>query len=258
MKVTLLGTGTSQGIPIIGCICAACTSSDYRDNRTRCSALVETEAHNIILDVGPDFRQQALKHKLTNLTAVFLTHEHNDHVAGLDDLRPLIFRNGKSMPIYAEKRVLDDIKVRYKYAFTPQPYPGAPSFELNEIQPDQVVRIGELKIQARRVYHGGLPILAFVVQDQLAYLTDTNHVPEPTLSSLNDIPILVLDMLRVKKHHSHFDLISACELAASISARKTFLIHLSHLMGPTKEWERGLPSDVFPSYDGLSFDLPTD
>lgn len=258
MKFTLLGSGTSQGVPIIGCSCATCTSTDIRDIRTRCSALIESTTHNVIIDVGPDFRMQALGHQMKSLDAVLITHEHNDHVAGLDDLRPLMFKNRKPMPIYAEARVLSEIKKRYDYAFEPQPYPGAPSFELIEIKPGDVLSFGKIEVRAVRVYHGALPILAFTIQNQIAYLTDTNSVPKESLFSLNDIPILLLDMLREKKHHSHFDLKSACGFAASISAGKTFLIHLSHLMGPTREWERGLPTDIFPSYDGLTFDLPID
>ncbi len=258
MKFTLLGTGTSQGIPVIGCNCSTCLSEDIRDKRLRCSAYIHDDHHGILIDAGPDFRTQALLHSIKKVDAVFLTHEHNDHVAGLDDLRPFMFRSGKPMKIYAEERVLNDIKRRYGYAFIEQPYPGAPSFELLPIIPGQSFQIGSINLEAIRVLHGGLPILAYVVQKQLAYLTDTNEVPLETQRVIQGIPILILDALRRKSHHSHFSLDEAIEVAASIRAGQTFLIHLSHLMGPTREWEIALPRNVFPSYDNLTFDLHTD
>lgn len=231
-------------------------SKDPRDTRLRCSAVIESTSHNVIIDVGPDFRAQALHHGLQSLDAVFITHEHNDHVAGLDDLRPLMFKNRKPMPVYAEKRVLEDVKIRYKYAFEEQPYPGAPRFDLHEIKPEDVIQIGPIKIKAIRAFHGSLPILSFVIQDYCAYMTDINEIPEETRSVLDKIDVLIVDMLREKGHHSHFSFNDACAFAASISARQTFFIHLSHLMGPTNQWETRLPKGVFPSYDGLSFDLP--
>jgi len=258
LRFTLLGTGTSQGIPVIGCTCDTCLSADIRDKRRRCSAVIESSTHSAIIDVGPDFRGQALSHGLKGLDAVLLTHEHNDHVAGLDDLRPLIFKAMKPMKIYGEPRVLDDIRERYKYAFTPQPYPGAPSFDLVAVHPGDVIYVGDIKIEAYRTLHGHLPILGYVIQDQLAYLTDTNDVPDETVSAIRDIQILVLDMLREKKHHSHYNMSAAIETAASIRAGQTFFIHMSHLMGPTKLWEQSLPPDIFASYDGLSFELKTD
>jgi phosphoribosyl 1,2-cyclic phosphate phosphodiesterase len=258
VKFTLLGTGTSQGIPVIGCTCETCISSDVRDIRRRCSALISTATTNVMIDVGPDFRQQALDHQLKDLDAVVITHEHNDHVAGLDDLRPLIFARREPMRIYAERRVLDDIRLRYAYAFTPSPYPGAPSFELKEISPGSRLQIGDISLRAIRVFHGGLPILGFIIADKLAYLTDTNEVPVDTHEVLEDIPILILDMLRPQRHHSHNSLQEALEISASINAGRTFFIHMSHLMGPTATWEATLPPHIFPSYDGLSFDLLSD
>lgn len=255
MIFTLLGSGTSQGIPVIGCDCATCTSTDSRDKRFRCSAFVEDEDNAIIIDVGPDFRSQALHHGVSNIDAVFLTHEHNDHIIGLDDLRPMIFKSMKPMRIYAEPRVLDEIRDRFPYAFIEQPYPGAPRFELLSIIPGDRVSIGDITIEAVRSNHGNLPILSYVIQDQIAYMTDTNDIPEDTAEKVKDIPILILDMLRKKRHHSHFSFDEALEAAASINAGRTYFIHMSHLMGPTKEWESSLPQDIFPSYDGLSFEL---
>jgi len=255
LTFTLLGSGTSQGIPVIGCDCPTCLSTDSRDTRLRCSAVIEDDDTTVVIDVGPDFRMQALNHGLSNLDAVFITHEHNDHIIGLDDLRPMIFKNMKPMQIYAEPRVLDEIRHRFPYAFIEQTYPGAPRFELMPIHPGDRVQIGEIIIEAQRVYHGSLPILAYLIQDQIAYLTDTNHIPDNTAERITDIPILILDMLRKKRHHSHFSFDEAIDAAASIHAERTYFIHMSHLMGPTKEWETSLPEDIFPSYDGLTFDL---
>lgn len=255
MIFTLLGSGTSQGIPVIGCDCATCISADSRDKRYRCSAFVEDANHAVIIDVGPDFRTQALNHGVKNIDAVFLTHEHNDHIIGIDDLRPMIFKTMKPMRIYAEPRVLDEIRNRFPYAFIEQTYPGAPRFELLPIHPGDRISVGEITIEVLRVHHGNLPILSFVIQDQIAYLTDTNDIPEDTAERIENIPVLILDMLRKKRHHSHFSLDEAIQAAASIHAERTYFIHMSHLMGPTKEWESSLPEDIFPSYDGLSFEL---
>ncbi len=255
LKFTLLGTGTSQGIPVIGCRCPACISKDKRDERFRCSALIEDQTHRIIIDVGPDFRQQALRHELSDLDAVLITHEHNDHVIGLDDLRPLIFRRRTPMKIYAEVRVLDDIRKRFEYAFQEQYYPGAPSFELLPISPGDRLEWGEITVEVIRTMHGGLPIVSFIIQDRLAYLTDVNHVPEYSVEKLRNIETLILDALRREKHHSHNNLQDAIDFGVSINAGQTFLIHLSHMMGPTADWEKDLPGDVFPSYDNQSFDL---
>ena len=255
MKFTLLGTGTSQGVPVIGCTCDACVSKDSRDNRRRCSAILQDGQVNIVIDVGPDFRQQMLDQHVSDLEAVFITHEHNDHVIGLDDLRPLIFRRMKPMKIYAERRVLKEIKDRFKYAFETQAYPGAPAFSLQEIEPGDVINIGAAQIEVVRVMHGRLPILGFIINDKLAYLTDTNHIPGQTKHIIKGIPILILDMLREKAHHSHFHLSEAIKEAKQLEAKSTYFIHMSHGLGPTNKWEQVLPDNVYPSYDRLEFDL---
>lgn len=255
MRFELLGTGTSQGVPVIGCDCATCTSQDPRDNRLRCSALIQSQQHSIVIDVGPDFRQQMLRSHVNHLDAVLITHEHNDHIIGLDDLRPFMFRNMKPMTVYAERRVLDEIEERFAYAFIDHAYPGAPKFELKAISPGDNLVFGDIHIKAIRIMHGRLPILGFIVNDKLAYLTDTNHIGDEEKEELADLEVLILDMLRQKSHHSHFSLEQSVQAAQEIGAASTYFLHMSHLMGPTKEWEQILPPDVYPTYDGLTFDL---
>ena len=255
IEFTLLGTGTSQGIPVIGCACPTCVSDDVRDKRLRCSAVVESRNHAVVIDVGPDFRYQALRHGLKRLDAVVLTHEHNDHVIGLDDLRPFMFMNRKPMPIYGEERVLAEVKKRFAYAFTPSPYPGAPAFDLVPIVPGAIINIGDITLEAIRVMHGSLPILGYVIQKELAYCTDVNAIPPESIDKINGVKYFIVDALREGKHHSHNSLAEALTMKASVNASQTFLIHMSHIMGPTVEWEDQLPEDVFPSYDTLSFEL---
>jgi len=252
---TLLGSGTSQGIPVIGCTCDTCTSDDPRDNRLRCSAWIKSDQANIVIDVGPDFRQQCLRQGLTDLDAIFLTHEHNDHMIGLDDVRPLMFRARKPMKLYAEERVMEEVKERFAYAFTEQVYPGAPQFDLEKIKAGDTIQIGDINIRAIRSMHGRLPILGYVINDQIAYLTDSNSFPEETLNIVAGIDVLIIDMLRKREHHSHNNYDTAIQHISQIKAKKTYMIHMSHLMGPTRDWEAGLPADVFAGYDGLSLDL---
>lgn len=254
MKVTLLGTATSQGIPVIGCNCDTCESDDPRDKRFRCSALIQTEKSNIVIDVGPDFRQQMLRAKVMDLDAVFITHEHNDHVIGLDDLRPFIFRRKTPMKIYAEQRVLDEILDRFKYAFEHHAYPGAPRFELIAITPGDTISYEGFQIEALRVNHGRLPILAFKV-GSLAYVTDTNNIPEETKKELQNIDILILDALHQYEHHSHFNLSQAISAIQELQPDKAYLIHMSHMLGPTEQWSKRLPAGIFASYDGLQFEF---
>lgn len=254
MKVTLLGTGTSQGIPVIGCQCETCASSDPRDKRLRCSALVQTDTTTVVIDVGPDFRQQMLSQDVRDIDAVFITHEHNDHLIGLDDLRPFIFRRREPMAIYAEPRVIDEIQTRFSYAFGPKPYPGAPSFDLRPIHPGDTIDVGDVTMQAMRVEHGRLPILSFRI-DEMVYMTDVSAIPDDTMEQLDDVSLLILDALRHEPHHSHFSLSEAIDAARDIDADRTYLIHMSHLMGRTSVWEQTLPPKIYPAYDGLQFDL---
>ncbi len=251
MKITLLGTGTSQGVPVLGCDCEVCRSKDPRDNRLRTSVIIETETANVLIDCGPDFRQQLLRYPVPRIDAVLLTHDHQDHVAGLDELRAYIFDQNKPMPIYGEAEVLKNVRERFSYAFSENPYPGAPRFALHTIQPGHL-NIEGLPVQALRVYHGTLPILAFRLGN-FAYATDVNRIPENSALALKNLVVLVLDALHHTPHHSHFNLLEAMAEIARLKPEQTFLTHVSHRMGLHIEVEKQLPENVFLACDGLSW-----
>lgn len=254
MKITFLGTGTSQGIPVIACKCATCTSVNPQDKRLRTSVFVESADSNLCIDVGPDFRQQMLANNIDKLDAVLLTHEHNDHMIGADDLRPFNFKQKKDMPIFGEERVLTEVRQRFKYAFNPHGYPGIPKFLLNPIQAQDVFDVNDVEVQPIRILHGKLPILGYKI-DNFAYLTDVKTIPEAEFSKLENLDVVVLNALRKRDHHSHLTLDEALEMASKIGAEKTFLTHFSHDLGPVEEWSDELPSGVYPAYDGLVLEL---
>ena len=250
MKFTFLGTGTSQGIPVIGCKCSVCMSTDSRDCRLRTAAHVEVSGHSIAIDCGPDFRQQMLTAGITRLDAILLTHEHNDHIIGLDDMRPYNFIQGKGMEIYGLKRVLNALQNRFAYIFAPSPYPGSPKAELNEVTFGEIFGVGDIVIEPIKVDHGTLPILGFRIGN-LAYVTDAKYLDKQEIDKIKDTDYLVLNALRHQSHHSHLSLDEAIELAETISAKTTYLIHLSHHLGSHKDIEATLPDNVHLAYDGL-------
>lgn len=247
--LTFLGTGTSQGIPIIGCTCRTCSSPNPKDKRLRSSVHVEYQGVHLQIDAGPDFRTQMLRAQLHHVDAVLFTHEHQDHIAGLDDTRPMIFRSKKDMPLYAQQRVLNRIQQVYDYAFKDQHYPGAPKFELFPIE-NEPFTIKEVEITPLPVMHGQLPILGFRIAG-MAYITDTNGIPESTLSLLQDLDVLVLDALQHESHFSHFTLQESVAQAKRIGAKQTYFIHMSHKLSPHQEVQDQLEPDMFLSYDGL-------
>lgn len=248
MKITILGSGTSTGVPQIGCNCPVCTSSDQKNVRLRTSVLVETEGERILLDCGPDFRQQMLDKKFDRLDAVLITHEHYDHVGGIDDLRPFCYFG--EVPLYAEKRVVKDLRARLPYCFAEHKYPGVPNILLNNIEPEHPFYVGKIKVIPIRVMHGHLPILGFRI-GEMAYLTDMLTLPEEEYEKLHGLDCLIMNALRMQPHITHQNLEEALKNAARIGAKETYLIHMSHQIGLHGEVDEKLPAHVHLAYDGM-------
>ena len=249
-KLTFLGTGTSQGVPIIGCHCHVCTSSDLRDKRLRASVFVEYMGLRLLIDAGPDFRQQLLRANIENLDAILLTHQHKDHTAGLDDVRAFNYINKRAVDIYAEDRVQEALRCEFSYAFDERKYPGVPEFALHTID-EEAFRIGGVVIQPIRVWHALLPILGFRIGD-IAYITDANRIEESELKKLKGVSVLVINAVTQKPHVSHFSLVEAIGVAQKVGAKETYLTHLSHRMGLYTEMKKELPPGIVPAYDGLT------
>ena len=259
VKITFLGTGTSQGIPVIGSDHPVCLSEDPRDKRLRVSLLVQVDRYNYVIDCGPDFRQQMLGSPLSRkrlpLHGILFTHEHADHVAGLDDIRPFVFRQG-DMPIYAHKRVLQNLEERFAYIFeTENKYPGAPRVQTFEIAPDQLVPLKEgIGVQPIQVFHGELPIFGYRF-DKMAYLTDVKTIAETEIEKLQGLDVLVINALRFEEHRTHLNVDEALALIDKINPKVTYFTHISHHMGFHEEVEQQLPTNVHLAYDGLTIKL---
>lgn len=250
LTVTVLGTGTSQGVPVIGCSCEVCQSTDPRDNRLRTSLLLSRGLEHLVVDAGPDFRQQMLRAQPGYVNGILLTHEHNDHVAGLDDVRAFNFMRMEDMPIYCHQRVGAQIKHRFAYAFAEHPYPGAPRFALQHIDKDQPFQIGSFYIVPIEFSHGNLPVLGFRIGD-FTYLTDIKTISETELEKVRGTDTLIISALRRREHHSHLSLDEALALIRRIQPRKAYLTHLSHWMGKHADVEKELPPGVAIAYDDL-------
>ncbi len=248
MKVILLGTGTSQGVPVIACECKVCKSLDYRDKRLRVSAYIEVAGQHLVIDTGPDFRQQMLRANIHQLDAVLFTHEHKDHIAGLDDVRAFNFKYQKDMPVYARKQVADKIRKEYDYIFAETKYPGIPQVEIQLIE-NQNFSIGNIEIIPIEVMHHELPVFGFRIGD-FTYITDAKTIADSEIEKVKGTKILVINALRKEEHISHFNLAEALAIIEKINPKKAFLIHLSHNMGLHREVSKELPANVVLGYDG--------
>ncbi len=253
MKITFLGTGTSQGIPVIACRCEVCLSSNPKDNRLRCSILVEFNGKTIVVDTGPDFRQQMLQNKVMRLDAVLFTHEHKDHVAGLDDIRAFNYVMKRNMDIYLTDAVEQAIRREFSYIFADTKYPGIPLINLHRItnHPFEIFNQTILPIE---VLHFKMPVFGYRIKD-FSYITDAKSISETELEKLAGTKILVINALRRETHVSHFTLNEALELLDRIKPQKGYLTHLSHQMGKHEDVMKELPSNVEIAYDGLTFEI---
>jgi len=247
MTITFLGTGTSQGVPVIACACEVCRSTNSKDKRLRSAIHIQVDQQSIVIDTGPDFRQQLLRENITQLDAVVYTHEHKDHTAGLDDVRAFNYKDKKAMPVYAEQRVLHSLKNEYPYIFSD--YPGVPQIQLNAIK-NEIFTIQNTSIQPIRVLHKNLPILGYKIK-QFAYITDASHITDQELEKLQGIHTLVLNAVRREPHHSHFTLEQALGIFQKIKPTQGYITHISHLLGKHQDVSKELPSNIQLAYDGL-------
>ena len=252
MKITFLGTGTSQGVPVIACECHTCISDDPRDKRLRTSLMLQSADTSLVFDAGPDFRQQMLREHVKKLDAIILTHGHKDHIAGMDDVRAFNFKSQDAIDIYAEEEVQEAVKREYKYVFENK-YPGIPKMRLNLIPPFGF-DIKGLKIIPIRVRHKELDIYGFRV-GVFAYITDADYISELSMEKLIGVKYLVINALRKQKHSSHFNLSEALDHIRKISPKRAFLTHISHQMGRYNEVSQELPPEVMLAYDGMTFNI---
>ena len=249
VRLEFLGTGTSQGGPMIGCGCEVCTSSDLRDKRLRASVLVDYCGKRFLVDAGPDFRQQMLRAGVSHVDAILLTHNHKDHTGGLDDIRAFNYLEKSATQIYCEKYVEESLRKEYSYAFAEKKYPGAPEWEVHLID-DKPFSIEGVEIIPIRGKHFTLPVLGYRFGD-IAYCTDMNRIPDEEFAKLEGLDHFIINCVRRGRHISHFSLEGALEVAARVGARHTWLTHLSHQLPRYEELLAELPEGVEPAYDGL-------
>ncbi len=254
MLFTFLGTGTSQGVPVIACPCHVCNSDDPRDNRLRTSGLLTDRNTTIVFDTGPDFRQQMLRQKVKVLDAVVFTHPHKDHTAGLDDVRAYNFLLKKEMEVYANSLTIDSLKREFPYIFSEEKYPGVPEIKVKEIYPYHQFKIGEIELLPIEVMHHKMRVLGFRIGD-FAYITDANFIPDNSMSHLYGLDTLVLNALRIQKHLSHFNLEEAIAVVEVLKPKRAYFTHISHLMGTHQEVTLRLPANVRIATDGLTIEV---
>jgi phosphoribosyl 1,2-cyclic phosphate phosphodiesterase len=254
LNVTFLGTGTSQGIPVIGSNHPVCKSNNPKDKRLRVSVLLRWDEFCYVIDCGPDFRQQMLRENVSKVDGILLTHEHSDHTAGLDDIRPFNFKQG-NMPFYTHKRVFKSLHERFAYIFeTVNKYPGAPSVAEIEIDKDTPFKIGGKKVISIEAYHDTLPVLGFRVDD-FTYLTDVKTIADEEIEKVKGTKVLVINALREDPHYSHFNISEALDFVEKIKPEKTYFTHISHLMGFHEEVEKRLPKNVHLAFDTLTITI---
>lgn len=253
MKVTFLGTGTSQGVPVIACDCEVCQSLDYRDKRKRTSIHIEVDGKSIVFDTGPDFREQMLRERINHLDAVIYTHEHKDHTAGLDDVRSYNFKQEMDMPLYGRKQVLEQIQREFAYIFAINKYPGIPKVKLHEIE-NKPFQVEGIDIQPVDVLHYKLPVFGYRIKD-FTYITDVNYIPDEEKEKIRGSKVLVLSALQKKSHLSHFNLEQAIAMVIELEIPQAYFIHMGHRIGLHRDIEEELPEGMELAYDGLQIEL---
>jgi phosphoribosyl 1,2-cyclic phosphate phosphodiesterase len=253
MVVTLLGTGTSQGVPVITCECEVCRSVDFRDKRLRVSVHLQIGDKSLIIDSGPDFRQQVLRERVKTLDALLFTHEHKDHTAGMDDIRSFNFRQKKDIPIYARASVMEQIKREYHYIFSDFKYPGVPRVQVNIIN-NSPFTVDDIEVIPVEVLHYRLPVFGFRIGD-FSYITDANYIAPEELEKVRGSKVIIVNALQKEPHISHFTLSQAVELLQELKPQKAFLTHISHKLGLHAEVEKDLPEFIRLGYDGLKFEV---
>lgn len=254
MKITFLGTGTSQGVPVISCPCSICNSEDFRNNRLRTAVWIQTDGASIVIDAGPDFRYQMLRAGVKKLDAIILTHSHKDHIAGLDDVRAYNYFQRKPMDIFATIETQNALRKEFAYIFDNKEYPGVPQINLNTINSDEAFFIGSQKIIPIKVMHYKMEVLGYRIGD-FTYITDANYIAPPEMEKMKGSKVLVLNALRQEKHISHYTLNEAIEVAQVANAEQTYFTHISHQLGLHHTVDSQLPKGMALAYDGLSFEI---
>lgn len=250
LKLTFLGTGTSQGIPVIGSTHPVCLSENSKDKRLRVSVLISWDNFNYVIDCGPDFRQQMLKHEVRKLDGILFTHEHADHTAGIDDIRPFFFRQG-DIPIYGHQRVIENLNRRFDYIFSDENrYPGAPAVKVNIVKNDHSFQLGNLQAHPIEAFHNRLQVFGYRI-GEVAYLTDVKSIEAKEIEKIKGIKVLCVNALRIEAHHSHFNLEEALAFVDKVQPDVAYLTHISHHMGFHDEVEKTLPDNVHLAYDNL-------
>jgi len=250
MELTFLGTGTSQGVPVITCNCDICLSKDSKDKRLRSSAMITIQGKIFVIDSGPDFRQQMLRENVQDLRAILFTHEHKDHIAGMDDVRAFNFKHQRHIDVYCDYNVQKALLREYPYVFSDFKYPGVPEVKVHQIDKHQTFTVDGVLFNPIEVIHYKLPVLGYRVGD-LTYITDASYISEQEVEKIKGSKVLVINALRKRKHISHFNLEEALAFIERVNPDRAYLIHISHLLGKHEDVSKELPENVFIAYDGL-------